>query len=351
MDTRLDEQSVYSLDVQGMGDAIKNLPLMLKKGREIGQEEEPLRLIRGIDRVAFLGMGGSAISGDLIASLFLDKLPLHITVVRDYNLPPFLGKRTLYFAVSYSGDTEETLEACTQALKLGGQVVAVTSGGQLASLARNSGFPLLLVPPGFQPRAALGFLFGAALAYMEKLKLVPDLSSQWEETFSLLEELARRYSPEMPTSQNPAKQLALALEDKEIIIFATPGIAAASALRWKTQINENSKLTALVDFYPELDHNEIVALSLRKRNSFLLTLRDKEEHPRTVLRVVLTTKIIKPFLLGAEEIMSQGDSRLARLFSLVILGDFLSYYLALLQGVDPTPVEAIRILKKRLSEK
>jgi glucose/mannose-6-phosphate isomerase len=351
MSAHLDQQSVYSLDSQGMGEAIKALPQMLEKGKEIGERTEPLESLPEIDQIAFLGMGGSAISGDLIASLFADRLPLNMIVVRNYDLPAFLGKKTLYFAVSYSGDTEETLEACQKALQTGGQVVAVTSGGRLGTLAKDLGFPLLSVPQGLQPRAALGFLLGSVLSYLEKMNLVPDLTREWGETFSLLKMLLKNYSPEVPTSQNLAKRLAHALVDKRIIIFATPGIASACALRWKTQINENSKRTALVSFYPELDHNEIVALGFQKRNAFLLTLRDREEPDRIALRVALTTEIIRPYLQGAEEIESQGTSRLARLFSLVILGDFLSYYLALLRGIDPTPVEPISVLKKSLRER
>jgi len=352
MDARLDDREVLALDFSQMGMAIGKLPVMLREGREIGRKAQLFSLSPSrINTVVFLGMGGSAISGDLIGSLLLRDYPLNALVVRNYRLPAFLAKEALYFAVSYSGNTEETLEACETVLKMGGQVVAVTSGGELGTIARKFGFPLLLVPEGFQPRAALGFLFGAALSYIEKLGLVPDLTSEWEETFSLLEGLVREYSPQVPTSGNPAKKLALTLEDKEIVIFATPGIATAAALRWRTQINENSKLTALLNFYPELDHNEIVALSSRKRNAFLLTLRDREEHPRIGTRVTLTTELLRPYLSGTEEIMSQGNSRMSRLFSLVILGDYLSYYLALLQGVDPTPVEAIKALKERLSEK
>lgn len=351
MSANLDQQVMYSLDSQGMGEAIRALPKMLKNGREIGRKAQLLGSLEGFDKIVFLGMGGSAISGDLIISLFVDRLPLNMIVVRNYDLPAFLDKRTLYFAISYSGNTEETLEACKRALQKEGQVVAVTSGGQLAAFAKNLGLPLILVPQGLQPRAAVGFLFGSALAYLERIKLVPDLSEEWEETFSLLDILALQYSPEVPVSQNLAKKLAQVLLDKRIMIFATPGIASACALRWKTQINENSKRTALVSFYPELDHNEIVALGFKKRNAFLITLRDREESERIALRVALTTEIIRPFVQGTEEIVSQGKSRLARLFSLIILGDFLSYYLSLLQGVDPTPVEPINALKKRLSEK
>ncbi len=350
MNKNSEDQFNYSLDSQNMGEAIESLPLMLKEGREIGGKASPVSLGGRVSSIAFLGMGGSGIAGELISSLFVDILPFPVFVIRDYKIPPFLGDQTLFFAVSYSGDTEETLEACNSALERGGKVVAVTSGGKLSSLAQEKGFPLLKIPAGYQPRAAVGFLFGASLSFLEKLGFFGDLGPVWEETFSVLLNLKEIYSRATPAEENPAKKLSLEALGKEIVIFSSPGITTSAALRWKAQLNENSKITALIDSYPELDHNEIVALSHRKGNYFLITLRDLEEHPRVSLRIRLTSEIIEPFISGIAEIQSQGKSRLARLFSLIFLGDFFSYYLALLRGVDPTPVEAIKVLKSRMAK-
>lgn len=350
MNKNSEDQFNYFLDSQKMGEAIEGLPLMLKQGREIGINAPPFSLKGKISSIAFLGMGGSGIAGELISSLFEGIFPFPIFVIRDYRIPPFLGAQTLFLAVSYSGDTEETLEACNSALERGGQVVGVTSGGKLSSLAEEKGFPLLQIPPGYQPRAAVGFLFGASLSFLEKLGFFDDLSSMWEETFSVLENLKETYSRVTPAEENPAKKLALEALGKEIVIFSSPGITASAALRWKAQLNENSKLIALIDSYPELDHNEIVALSYKRGNYFLITLRDLEEHPRISLRIRLTSAIVEPFISGRAEIQSQGKSRLARLFSLIFLGDFFSYYLALLRGVDPTPVDVIKVLKSRMAQ-
>ncbi|MCR4427905.1 MAG: bifunctional phosphoglucose/phosphomannose isomerase [Caldiserica bacterium] len=349
MEKNLEDQFQYSVDSQDMGRVIEELPEMLRKGREIGSRGGATSLKGPVSSIAFLGMGGSGIAGELISSLFGDAVPFPIWVIRDYKIPSFLGKDTLFFAVSYSGDTEETLESCSLALERGGQVVAVTSGGRLSSISQEKGFPLLRIPAGFQPRAALGFLFGASLSYLENLGFFGDLNPMWEETFSLLENLKEVFSPKTPVEENPAKKLALQALDKEIVIFSSPGITNSAALRWKAQLNENSKLPALVDSYPELDHNTLVALSFQKRDIYLITLRDLEEHPRISLRIRFTTEIIQPQISGCAEIHSQGKSRLARLFSLLYFGDFLSWYLALARGVDPTPVEVIKELKNRMA--
>jgi glucose/mannose-6-phosphate isomerase len=274
-------------------------------------------------------------------------------VNRDYTLPLFVGKNTLVLAVSYSGNTEETLSAYDEANARGAAIVALTSGGKLAEKAREDQVPLFLIPGGLQPRAATGYLFIPALIVLEQLALIPQVSADLEDMISALESMGEKLKPDIEEEKNPAKQLAKLFFNKIPLIWGVSGTTETTAMRWKGQINENSKAAAYFNVLPELNHNEIVgteAPAKLLKEIELVFLRTEDDHPRVQKRFDITKEIIGDRVSGITEIWGEGKSFLARMFSLTYLGDYTSAYLALLYGIDPSPVQLITQLKNKLAQ-
>jgi len=305
-----------------------------------------------IDKVIVLGMGGSAIAGDLAADLLYKKCPVPIITNRQYTLPEYVSAKSLIIALSYSGDTEETLAAAREAERRKLPLICVTSGGKLKEIAEKGKYPIFLIPTGYQPRAALPFMLIPLLIALAKLGVIGAVDDDIKEAITLLQKLVNEYGLARPARNNPVKQAAKKMLGKAPIIFGSAGTTGGAATRIKTQLNENSKMTALVSLFPELDHNEIVNLADLKReahNYSLLVLRDEDDNERVKKRIEITKSLVTRQVGGVSEIVSQGKGKLARLFSLIIYGDFLSVYLALLQGLDPTPVETIARLKREMA--
>ncbi|MFQ5692348.1 MAG: bifunctional phosphoglucose/phosphomannose isomerase [Nitrospinota bacterium] len=308
----------------------------------------------GFRHVVVSGMGGSAIGGDLLRSYLADSMRVPLVVNRSYACPAFVGPDTLFVAVSYSGGTEETLAAVSAALERGAEVAGVTSGGRLENKCRRAGKAVFPVPGGLPPRQALGYLFLSVLGLLEGLGLAPDQASAVEETGDLMSYLVRSYGSEVPTAENPAKILAVSLHGRIPVIYGVQDRTDAVALRWRGQFHENSKNWAASNALPELDHNEITswpALSgLTRKSVAVIFLEDAEDGARMERRREITRRLIAPHVADVAGVRSRGRSRLARLFSLVLLGDFVSAYLAVLNRVDPLPVPVIEDLKKALTE-
>ncbi len=323
-----------------------------RQALEIGQAAKLNIDPERVTDIVVMGMGGSGISGDVIRILFEDQLKVPLLVNRDYQLPAFVGPKTLAIAASYSGDTEETLSSFNEALDRGAQVMVVSSGGRISKMAAEKDLSLITIPAGFQPRAALGYLSIPSALALHRLGLAPDTVPGWEETIKALAHLAGRYGPEVPVAQNEAKQLALRLLGKMPVMYGSQGLTGLATFRWRCQFNENSKVAGGWNVLPELDHNEITGwqeLQSLSKQFRLIFLRDRDEHPQVKKRVQATKDLIADQFDGVDEFESGGDSRAARFFSLVCLGDFASIYLALLNGIDPSPVERIELLKKRLA--
>ena len=341
-------KKIKEIDKSDMLTFIDELPEMMLKAREISKAVK-LPTLKKTEKIVIAGMGGSAISGDITSTLLSYEIEIPIFTYRTYDLPKAVGKETLLFAISYSGNTEETLSILKGSPT--SQIIAITSGGQLKKLAEEKGIPLILIPYGIPPRAALGYLLTPVLIILERLGLAQKLKEQIEETVNLLAKLKANYLVTTPEKANPPKKLAQKLYKKIPIIFATCGTTEAAGLRWKTQFSENSKMTALLNLFPELNHNEIVNLGELKKgeHSFsLVILRDKEDHKQVKKRIEITKKLLQD-KIEITEVWAQGQSRLARLMSLIYFGDYLSVYLALLNGTDPTPVRIIENLKKELA--
>jgi glucose/mannose-6-phosphate isomerase len=302
------------------------------------------------DAALVCGMGGSAISGDIAAAVISDSL---VVVNKGYTVPAWArASRPLVIAVSYSGNTEETLSAVDGALELDLAVAVVAGGGVLGDLAHQRDLPYVQVPDGLQPRAALGYLTGGVLRVMEAAGLAPAQTGSLEEAAGVVSEMWGE------GLSGPAARLAAdladGLADRIPVVYGARDLTAPAALRWKTQINENGKRPAFWSTLPELDHNEIVgwtAMVETTRDSLgVVLLRDAEEHPQVARRFVLTAELIAGNVPVVGEVWSQGNSRLARVASLALVGDIFSVFLAERDGIDPVPVDVIEDLKIRLTE-
>jgi len=305
-----------------------------------------------IDKIVILGMGGSAIGGDLVRSLFSSKKKPIIFVSREYDLPAFVDDRTLVIASGYSGNTEETLSAFSQALKSKCRKLAITTGGELKAMSEDAKLPVFIIDYVSQPRAALGYSFMSLLAFMQKLNFTGDKSDEVEAMIQDLEKMLGELKETVPTSSNPAKQLAARLHGKIAVIYGA-GILSEVAHRWKTQINENSKGWAFYDVFSELNHNAIVGYQFPKELTskiYVVLLRCPSLHPRILIRYRITGEFLEQSGISHDTIDSRGKSELSQMMSLIYFGDWVSYYLAMLNQIDPTPLNAVDYLKNRLNQ-
>lgn len=324
-----------------------------REAREIG-ESFPAPTFKGIENVLVLGMGGSAIAGDLLGGYLDGVMPVPLSVNRDYGIPGFAGRNTLVIASSYSGNTAETLSATQEAIERGCSVVGITTGGRLADNLSRHGFDHISIPTGYSPRAALGFSFVPLLIMLERIFDLPQQAAALEETEQLLREQAQLYGHETPAQRNRAKGLAAILLGKLPVVYGAAGAFGSVAYRWRCQINENSKRMAVCGAVAEMNHNEIVGWAGPQeltREFMVINLLDKGYHNEVRYRFECMSKLIARTAGEVIDLESRGESLLARLFSLIHLGDFVSVYLAFLEGVDPTPVNCIDTLKRLLSKR
>lgn len=351
----LDETALLaSTDPAGMLGVIEDFPGQLERALEIGAADIPLPSGAGISSVVVLGMGGSGISGDVARVLApAGGLKVPVIVSKGYRLPGFVGPDTLLFAVSYSGDTEETLAALDQAIAAGARTVAISSGGKLSALARSRGIPLFHVPGGMQPRASLGYLFVPILSALERMGLVSGLVSQIAESVSMLSARSLEHGGASPTDMNHTKRLAKDLVDCLPVVYGAEGPLGVAALRWKAQLNEMAKVPAFWNEFPELNHNETVGwLNLREvcSRTHIIVLREENEHEAVEKRIKVTVDLLDGSVQRVTHVFARGDSVIGRFLDLVYFGDFVAVYLALALREDPTPVARIQELKRRLAE-
>jgi glucose/mannose-6-phosphate isomerase len=302
------------------------------------------------EAIVVAGMGGSAIGGELLKDWARDRLAIPVDVCREYHLPAYANKNTLVLATSYSGETEETLNVFLEALKRKCMITCISSGGALTEFAERLSIPHLLVPSGMAPRATLPYLFIPLLGILEKMGLTPDVNTEYSETVKVLKQISSENSPERPLSDNLSKKLASNINGTVPNVYGF-GFYRAVAQRLKTQFNENSKNPAKWESFPELNHNEIVGWEAAKEFAKLFSvifIRDAEEPKEIRQRIEFTKEMIGKEAVKLFEVWSSGKSSLARMSSVICVGDFTSVYLAVLRGIDPTPVRTIMLLKARL---
>ena len=295
------------------------------------------------------GMGGSAIGGSLARAMLGDHASRPILASRAYGLPAWTTPETTVLCASYSGGTEETLACYEAAGALGAKRVAVTSGGKLAEMARADGVPVIPVAGGFQPRAAVAYMTVAALEVARLCGAGPRMGAEIDVAADHLEQLVVEWGAQS-AEDSEAKTLARALHDS-VPVIAGAGLTAPIAYRWKTQFNENAKVPAFMHELPELCHNEVVgwtdATSLGRFAAIFLD--DSDTHPRIKERIAITRELIGDSATGTHVVQSRGDTAVQRVLSLVLLGDLVSLYVAVLRGTDPTPVDVLVTLKERLA--
>jgi glucose/mannose-6-phosphate isomerase len=344
-----DSGAVRGHDPSGMLAAIGELGSHCREGYSTGMGASALPDLEDVRGVVFCGMGGSAVAGDVMRSVFRDRLGVPVEVNRSPELPEHAGPHTLVVASSYSGNTSETLAAFREATKRGCRAIVVSSGGTITDEAGEAGAPIVRVPGGFQPRAALGWLAFTALGALEAAGLMPPLAEDVAEAAGEVDARATVCGPGAPTSDNPAKQLAEAIDERIPVIWGAEGIGAAAAARWKTQCNENGKVPAWWASMSELDHNEVVGWTAPFGGKHaVIALRHEAEDPEIAARFPLSLEIAADAGADTHEVWATGRSALARLMSLIALGDFTSAYIGIRKGIDPTPVDVIQRLKAAL---
>ena len=349
----LDDQGLYaSIDKSGMGRLIRDLPAQRRRAWEKALKFNPPADYSIIDKIVILGMGGSAIGGDLLKAAAGPLKNLQIFVQRDYDLPDFIDKSTLVVASSYSGNTEETLSGFTQALDRDCKKLVFSTGGKITALAHEHNVPVFVIDHVSPPRAALGYSLLPLLAVMQNLGLINSKSVEVESALTAVQKLSEGWQEDAPQASNQAKQLAATLYGKIPVIYCA-GILTDVGRRWKTQINENSKAWAFFEVLPELNHNAVLGYSYHgdmKDKTHVLFLRCPALHPRTLVRYKISGELLERKNIPYQYIDSDGAGTLKHVLGLVLLGDWVSYYLAILYGIDPSPVPEIDLLKQRLSE-
>jgi glucose/mannose-6-phosphate isomerase len=343
---------IERLDSSGMLGHIRSMPDHLDTGLEIGEKVN----LRDLETETFYslivaGMGGSAIAGDLIRTHLMNEIRIPFQVQRHYRLPGFVGRRTLVVCSSYSGNTEETLSIYDDAMARGARVIAVTTGGKLAAKAGEDGVPLVEIPDGLPPRAALGYSFAPLLVIISRLGICDPKSSDISRAASALRAKLTEYLPS--EGNNDALFVARELHGTIPVIYAGCDHLDGVAWRFKGQLCENAENLAFVNMFPEFNHNEIVGWNLPRRlleNLAVIILGGKRDHPRIAARMEIVSAYLKGKIPKVIRLDRQFDEGLTNTLLWVQYVDFVSYYLAVLNGVDPTPVKPIDYLKKKLLE-
>lgn len=346
------DMSLKEIDRNNVYDRIVNFHQQLIDGIEIGRDAE----IGGLEHVEFnnivlAGMGGSAITGNLLKSILLDELKIPFEIHRNYELPKYVDKHSLIICSSYSGSTEETLSAFDAALKRGCNVLCISTGGKLADIAKKNNIPLIKIPSGLMPREALGYSFAPLLTVLGRIGLAKDYTSELKKCAEQLGKWNDQYLFE--SENNPALDTAKKLAGKIIIIYSGPDRFDSVALRFKGQVCENAKQLVFCNVFPEFNHNELVGweLSPSYTDKFVVViLRDKDDQRQIARRMDAVKEILDGKDVEVIELFSKGDSGLERIFSLIQFADFVSYYMALINKVDPSPVNLIDYLKQRLAK-
>lgn len=348
----LDSPLIYrQFDKSGMLNHLHEFPEQCQRAWQKVSEFALPREYAAINKVVILGMGGSAIGGEIVNRLALAGAKVPVWVHRDYSLPPFVDKDTLVIASSYSGNTEETLSAFTEALETPAKKLVLTTGGKLKELADGAAIPVFVIDYKAPPRAAFPHSFIPLVGIFQKLGLLGDQSANLREALQLLNKLSTSLAETTPLVSNQAKQLAAKAGGCIAVIYGA-GVLGGVAQRWKAQFNENSKAWAFFELFPELNHNAVVGYefpSRIKEEIFVILLRSSLIHPRSLLRYEATTKLLDKAGISHEIVDASGVSALAQVMSLVLLGDYASYYLAILNRTDPMPVDSIDFIKQYLA--
>lgn len=346
----MDLEYIQSIDSQQMWDYLTGFPKQWKEAMEMTDELDLIIDQGRIKSICFAGMGGSAMGADLLRAYSYRTCPWPVQVIRHYEIPQWVDENTLFVACSFSGNTEETLTALQAAREKGAQAIAVTSGGELMLKAAKEEFDYIKIPGGMPPRAALGYSFVPLYRIFQYMNFIDEGRGGLRETGTFLAEQNELLSdPE----DNEALNLAEELNDTLPIFYSDATMMEPVNLRWRSQFAENAKTLAYGNTLPEMNHNEIVGweriVHLTGRLSVVMLL-DKEDNPRVQRRMEIVQELVEDQTASLQVLKTRGQTRLTRLFSLIQLADWTSFYLAVLNDIDPTPIAKIDLLKSKLAE-
>jgi glucose/mannose-6-phosphate isomerase len=349
----LDDLSVYKkIDTLDMLGQLYGLPQQCQEAWQKALEFKLPEDYKDIDKIVILGMGGSAIAGDLLKSLLSRAIKQCIHVNREYTVPSFIDEKTLVIACSYSGNTEETLAAFNKILEQKCKKLAITGGGKLKKIAESAQVPVFVIEHRSPPRAALGYGLMPLIAFLRNLDVIKTKMFDIPAMIDTLNQLMASWRLEISQQSNIAKKIALGIHGKITIIYGDELIGEAGH-RWKTQMNENAKSWAFYEMLPELNHNSVVGYQFPPEIApmlYVVFLRTANANDRTLFRYQLTSELLQRNKIDFTVVDAAGGDNLSRLMSMVYLGDWVSYYLAILNEIDPTPVTAIDYLKEMLSK-
>lgn len=337
------------LDTLDMFGAAAGLAEQVEVAAAAAADIDGLPSSEGVSAVVVLGMGGSGIGGDLLAAVSGSRLPVPVVVPKGYEAPAFVGPDSLVFAVSFSGNTEETISAASAAAERGARIVVVAAGGEMARLAADWGAPVVPIAAGIpMPRAGIGAVAVPPLVILERMGLLEGVSADIAEAAEAL----RRRRDEFVAPSSPAAALARHIGRTMPIVYGGGALGEVAALRWKGQFNENAKVPSFANRIPELTHNEICGWGqhgdVTRQVFSLLLLRHSFEHPQTRRRFAMVAEIMDEVVAGVHQVEAEGSSILAQLLDLVLVGDFVSLELAVQSGVDPGPVPILDQIKAAL---
>lgn len=351
---RLGPDAIGKIDKSDMLRLLLDFPGQCRNALDIAQKSEILFDKRGFGKIVFVGLGGSAIGADVVSSYLYSESSIPINVYREYRLPAYVDSSTLVFVLSYSGNTEEVLGAYGQAKEKGAVIIAISSGGRLKDAAQKDGITFIQVPQGLPPRCAIGYLSIVPLCVLSKLRIIKNVSAYVTDMIEVLELLNKNVlNPSVGVKNNIAKAVALKLFNKFVVVYSGSLHFDVCVRRFRAQLSENSKALASSHVFPEMGHGEIEGWKNPKRlfkDFAVLVFRDKQMHPRVAKSIDIADGIIRKENVRTLEVWSEGNSLLSRIFSLIYIGDFISYYLAILYKIDPASIERIGYLKKRLAE-
>jgi glucose/mannose-6-phosphate isomerase len=346
----LTQAKIEAVDSQNMRGLIRHFPMQWKNAVE---RTESLSLqidASRIKNICMAGMGGSAIGADLIRAYSYYSCPYPVQVVRHYHIPGWVDEHTLFIGCSLSGSTEETLSAVSEASEKGAQIIVTTSGGGLLVKASQKDFDYIAFPGGMQPRAALPSSFVPLFRIFQAFGWLDETEDALQETAEFLDQQGQLFDN---LDDNEALSLAETFVNTLPVIYSDATTLQPVNLRWRTQMEENAKTIAYGNYVPEMNHNEIVGwdrISHLTGRLSVVILKDKDDTVKVQQREQIVEDLISDQAESINVFSTRGDSRLSRMFSLIQLGDWTSFYLAMLYNVDPTPVAKIDMLKRRLSE-
>ena len=344
------KESIKKFDQDNMFGILEEFHTQISTGINAGQSIEKREY--KFDKIVFCGIGGSAISGDILRS-YLEQIGFAklIYINREYQIPKWVDENTLVIASSYSGNTEETISAYEEATKLTDSIICFTTGGKLQELAKSNNHLVVQLEAGMMPRCALAMSFFAILSAFLYLGIVPrnlseDIEKAINDTYQSIQKLSKRYKD---YTNNEAVKLAELLNGKKIVLYSGK-VFSPVALRWAGQLHENSKAHSFFNVLPEMNHNEINSWDYKENNTDyrIILIKDNAEHKRVQKRLTVLSEILKD-KVTIYGFSSDANYLLTRMFEMIYFGDWVSYYLAIKRGIDPTPIPTITKLKELMS--